>query len=216
LQEQEVADVSGAMWSVDHEYGREMLRQNVEALSRMAAERFDQGWRADLVTMKFSHIPGNREHKILSMLDETERLYKTLVTHVERRPRSLGAFESLPVMIAAPDLQVAKDRQRCPVEPKRRRSWIEPNGGLHVHAVLLICPCSRLRVSVREHFAKKRKSYLRYEDFQVMSASRPVRRWPLQDIHVEPVESSPGQVVDYILKTVLRRALSYDHVRLFH
>jgi hypothetical protein len=71
------------------------------------------------------------------------------------------------------------------------------NGGLHVHALLLIPPFNRLKGSLTDHFAEKRTLY-------VGSGGSIVR------IDVQPVIENHGLVVDYVLKTVLNGRLSYD------
>ena len=71
------------------------------------------------------------------------------------------------------------------------------NGGLHVHALLLIPPASRLKQSLTDHFREKRDLYA--------GSGRSIQR-----IDVRPVVSDHGPSVDYVLKTVLNGRLSYD------
>jgi hypothetical protein len=123
------------------------------------------------------------------MRDEVQRLYSTLLTRVHRKPRTASADE-LPVLIGVIDLPVYKrDRASGP--------RVLCNGGLHVHALMLMPPASRLKESLADHFRDKRDLYV--------GPGRSTIR-----IHVEPVVVDHERVVDYVLKTILNGRLSYD------
>jgi hypothetical protein len=123
------------------------------------------------------------------MKDEVHRIYSTLLTRVHRKPRTAPTDE-LPVLIGAMDLPVYKrDRESGPM--------VLCNGGLHVHALMLMPPTTRLKSSLADHFREKQDLYI--------GSSRPSLR-----IDVRPVVSDHGRVVDYALKTVLNGRLSYD------
>jgi hypothetical protein len=71
------------------------------------------------------------------------------------------------------------------------------NGGLRVHALLLVPPASRLKSSLADHFLENPELY-----------AGPGKS--IQRINVRPVVSDHGRVVDYVLETVLSGRLSYD------
>ncbi|MDR3489031.1 MAG: hypothetical protein P4M05_29525 [Bradyrhizobium sp.] len=71
------------------------------------------------------------------------------------------------------------------------------NGGLHIHALMLMPPTTRLKSSLADHFREKQEVYV--------ASGRSIQR-----IDVRPVVEDPGRVVDYVLKTVLNGRLSYD------
>jgi hypothetical protein len=123
------------------------------------------------------------------MKDEVHRVYSTLLTRVHRKPRTASTDE-LPVLIGAVDLPVYK-------RDKASGPMVVCNGGLHVHALLLIPPASRLKGSLTDHFREKRDLYA--------GSGRSIQR-----IDVRPVVSDHGPLVDYVLKTVLNGRLSYD------
>ena len=123
------------------------------------------------------------------MKDEVHRIYSTLLTRVHRKPRTASA-DDLPVLIGALDLPVYK-------RDKDIRTGGLCNGGLHVHALLLMPPTSRFKGSLADHFREKRNLYA--------GSGRSIQR-----IDVRPVVSDHGRVVDYVLKTVLNGRLSYD------
>ena len=116
------------------------------------------------------------------MSDEVHRVYSTLLTRVHRKPRTASTDE-LPVLIGAMDLPVYK-------RDKASGPMVVCNGGLHVHAVLLMPPASRLKGSLTDHFREKRDLYA--------GSGRSIQR-----IDVRPVVSDHGPLVDYVLKTVL-------------
>jgi hypothetical protein len=123
------------------------------------------------------------------MKDEVQRVYSTLLTRVHRKPRTASTDE-LPLLIGVMDLPVYKrDRASGPM--------VLCNGGLHVHALMLMPPASRLKESLADHFRDKPDLYA--------GSGRSIQR-----IDVRPVVSDHGRVVDYVLKTVLNGRLSYD------
>jgi hypothetical protein len=123
------------------------------------------------------------------MKDEVHRIYSTLLTRVHRKPR-MASTDELPVLIGAMDLPVHKrDKSSGPM--------VLCNGGLHVHALMLIPPTSRLKESLADHFREKQEQYV--------GSGRPALR-----IDVRPVVEDHGRVVDYVLKTVLNGRLTYD------
>jgi hypothetical protein len=123
------------------------------------------------------------------MKDEVHRVYSTLLTRVHRKPRTASTDE-LPVLIGAVDLPVYK-------RDKASGPMVVCNGGLHVHALLLMPPASRLKGSLADHFREMRELYA--------GSGKSIQR-----VHVRPVIENHGRVVDYVLKTVLNGRLSYD------
>jgi hypothetical protein len=123
------------------------------------------------------------------MKDEVHRVYSTLLTRVHRKPRTASTDELL-VLIGAVDLPVYK-------RDKASGPMVLCNGGLHVHALMLMPPASRLKGSLPDHFRDKRNLY-------AGSGSS------IQRIDVRRVVENHERVVDYVLKTVLNGRLSYD------
>jgi hypothetical protein len=155
----------------------------------MVTDRVRAGWSCHLVTILFSQLPGARPAVIDRMKDEVHRVYSTLLTRVHRKPRTASPDE-LPILVGAPDLPVYK-------RDKASGPTVLCNGGLHVHALLLMPPASRLKGSLVDHFRERQRLYA--------GSGRSIQR-----IDVRPVVSDHGRVVDYVLKTVLNGRLSYD------
>jgi hypothetical protein len=161
----------------------------VDGYTQLVTDRVRAGWSCNLVTFLFSQLPGPRTAVINRMKDEVHRVYSTLLTRVHRKPRT-ASTEELPVLIGAMDLPVYK-------RDKASGPMVLCNGGLHVHALLLIPPASRFKGSLPDHFREKRDLYA--------GSGRSIQR-----IDVRPVVSDHGPLVDYVLKTVLNGRLSYD------
>jgi hypothetical protein len=165
------------------------MNDTLNGYAQLAAQRVANGWNAYLVTLMFSNISDEHRPALRRMFDETERVYSTFVTRVVRRPLSPGSVDNLPVMIAAPDLPVGKGDK-----PLKQ---VALNGGLHLHAVLLVPPRSRLQVPADEHFRLHQALYVGDQ-----------RR--LDRIDVRPIEETVERAVGYVLKSLRRRRFSLD------
>ena len=161
----------------------------MDGYTQLVTDRVRSGWSCNLVTFLFSQLPGPRAAVINRMKDEVHRIYSTLLTRVHRKPRTASTDE-LPVLIGAMDLPVYK-------RDKASGPMVLCNGGLHVHALMLMPPASRLKGSLADHFREKQELYV--------GSGRATLR-----IDVRPVVEDHSRVVDYVLKTVLIGRLSYD------
>ena len=170
-------------------FGSQAKAALVDGYTQLVTDRVRAGWSCNLVTFLFSQLPGPRTAVTSRMKDEVHRIYSTLLTRVHRKPRTASTDE-LPVLIGAMDLPVYKrDKASGPI--------VLCNGGLHVHALMLMPPASRLKESLADHFRDKRNLY-------AGSGSS------IQRIDVRRVVENHERVVDYVLKTVLNGRLSYD------
>jgi hypothetical protein len=165
----------------------------IAAYADLVTSRLDDGCSGSMTTFLFEQLPASGRSVL--MLDEIERVYATFVTRVVRAPTRPSRLDSLPVLIGALDMPVFKHRKDA--------STGEPgvNGGLHAHAILVVPPRSRLPETIAEHFEKNDLLY------------RPVAS-RIARIHVEPIVSDPGRVVDYVLKYMKRAPYHAIHDRL--
>jgi hypothetical protein len=115
----------------------------------------DQLWNGFQVTFMFNHIPGNFERKCEVMEDEIDRVYRTLVPHVERSPRSPAGSKRLPILLAFPDY---------PTRKLNRSSFLDMkiNDGLHYHGVVLVHTESRLKIGLDIHMKDHADRYIRH------------------------------------------------------
>jgi Integrase core domain len=170
----------------DSLYGVDPVNRHlVQGYADLITDRVEKGWSCNLVTFLFSQLPGTRSTVIHRMKDEVQRVYSTFLTRVHRKPRT-APIDELPILVGAVDLSVYKrDRTSAPTVPC--------NGGLHVHAVVLVPSTSRLDGPLEEHFRDDARLYTG-------------RQGTICGIHVRPVVDAHERVVDYVFKTVLRGA----------
>jgi hypothetical protein len=173
-------------WSQDHSRHQDGL---VDGYTKLVTDRVHDGCSLYLVTFLFHQFPGPRGAVLDRMKDEVHRVYSTLLTRVVRRPKT-ASTDALPVLIGVADLPVYKrNRASAPM--------ISCNDGLHLHALVLMPPASRLTASLADHFEANVDMY-----------AGP--RNSIQSIDVRPVTDGHSRVVDYVFKTVLNRRLTYD------
>lgn len=162
--------------------------QALNGYTQLVTDRIKQGWSCYLVTILFQQFPGSQPTIISRMKQEIQRVYSTLITRVHRKPRTASPDE-LPILIGAADLPVHKsDRSSSP--------FARCNGGLHLHALILIPDRSRLIEPLQDHFRSHAHLY------EIDGA--------ITKIDVRPVTDGYDRVVDYVFKTIKRGRVSYD------
>jgi hypothetical protein len=148
-----------------------------------------RGWSPYLLTFMFKPLTGRVMEK---MADEVERVYSTFLTRDLRKPR-LSCCSDLPLLLAVPDLPVAKRR-------KSTLSDVSVNDGLHAHGIMMMPWNSRLKTDVVAHFRK-------YENLYVKNR--------LLRLDVRPIEHNLGEVTDYAFKSVKMGRCDRDAVLVF-
>jgi hypothetical protein len=150
-------------------------------------------WNGFQVTFMFNHIPGSFDKKCEAMEDEIDRVYRTLVPHVERSPRSPAGSKRLPILMAFPDYPRKKlDRSS--------RLDVTINDGLHFHGVILVHTESRLRIGLDIHMKEHAHRYVREKD-------------ALRRIHIQPIdEPSAKTAVGYGFKALEWRIPDTDRI----
>jgi hypothetical protein len=146
-------------------------------------------WCGSQVTFMFNYISGGFDRKCTVMEDEIDRIYSTLVRHVERHPRTPAGSKRVPILIGFPDLQ-------------RGFGWedVVINDGLHYHGIVLIHTESRLKVRLDTHIKDHYRHYVRSGDI--------VRR-----IHVQRVdEATSKRVTGYGFKALEWRIPDTDRL----
>jgi hypothetical protein len=179
--------------SVDYVDDRRVIQNTLAGYAQFAAQRVADGWQPQLATLMFSHLPGKPNAVLAQMFDEAERVYRTFVTRVVRRPLATRSVGDLPIMITAPDFPVGKTNKPL--------AQVVLNDGLHLHAILLVPPRSRLPISAPEHFRQHQALYVR-------------DRSRLDRIDVRPIENGIERAVEYVLKSLRRRRFSMDDLLL--
>jgi hypothetical protein len=160
----------------------------ISAYSELIQQYVDEAYKPFLLTFLFKQLRGTERSVIRQMLAETQTIYQKLITHVVRDPTR----KTKPVFIASSDKPVPK----C---EKKKMCEVAFNDGLHVHAIALIPPRSRLKVDLQTHFRNHESRYLTGTS--------------ILKIHVEPIKpTAPDitRVTDYVLKSFKRGRMNYD------
>jgi hypothetical protein len=181
-----------------YEISRERRFKLQSAYSSWVHEILKHGWNGQpwtgfQVTFMFNHIPGSFERKCELMEDEIDRIYRTLVTQVERFPRSKAGRKRLPLLLAFPDY------------PQRKLDgWsildVKINDGLHYHGVVLVHTESRLKIGLDIHMAENESRYVQEGD-------------ALRRIYIQPIdEFSAETAVGYGFKALKWRIPDSDRI----
>jgi hypothetical protein len=150
-------------------------------------------WNGFQVTFMFNHIPGSFDRKCEAMEDEIDRVYRTLVPHVERSPRSPAGSKRLPILVAFPDYPTRKLDRSSHLD-------VTINDGLHYHGVILVHTESRLRIGLDIHMKEHAHRYVREKD-------------ALRRIHIQPIdEPSAKTAVGYGFKALEWRIPDTDRI----
>ncbi len=105
---------------------------------------------------------------LAQMLDEAERVYRTFLTRVVRRPLSPSSAGELPIVVVAPDLPVGRRGKAV--------AGVAINDGMHLHGVLLVPSRSRLPLPADEHFRREQAQYARDRSRLDVVDVRPIDR----------------------------------------
>src|SRR5205809_342684 len=81
---------------------------------------------------------------VKAMEGEIDRVYRLLVPHVERSPRSQAGSKRLPILIAFPDYPIQRITSSDLLD-------VTINDGLHFHGIMLVNIESRLKVRLDMH-----------------------------------------------------------------
>jgi hypothetical protein len=152
-----------------------------------------QLWNGFQVAFMFNRIPGNFNRKCLVMENEIDRVYRTLVPHVERSPRSPAGSKRLPILIAFPDYPQQRIKSADLLD-------VTINDGLHFHGILLVNVDSRLKVRLDMHFREHYARYARPGDI-------------LRRIHMQPIDDpTANRATGYALKSLEWRIPDTDRI----
>ena len=181
-----------------YEISRERRCKLKSAYSNWVYEILKDGWN-DLVwtgfqvTFMFNHIAGSFNRRCDAMEDEIDRVYRTLVSQVERFPRSPAGSKRLPVLVAFPDYPHKKLDGSSHLDAKI-------NDGLHYHGVILVHTESRLKIGLDIHMAEHEHRYVRPRD-------------ALRRIFIQPIDGrSAKTAVGYGFKALEWRIPDTDRI----
>jgi hypothetical protein len=181
-----------------YEISRERRFKVKSAYSNWVHEILKHGWNDQLwngfqVTFMFNHIAGGFDKKCDAMEDEIDRVYRTLVPEVERRPRSPAGSKRLPILVAFPDY---------PQRKLERSSFLDVkiNDGLHYHGVILVHTESRLKIGLDIYMREHWNRYIREKD-------------ALKTMYIQPIDEPTAKTaVGYGFKALEWRIPDTDRI----
>jgi hypothetical protein len=163
-----------------------------EEYGRWVERLVQEGWKPYLLTFMFRDIDGPPDVVAHTMKQEVERVYATLLTRTVRNPTRPSMVRRLPRWFCALDRPVYK-------RAKLSLHDVLVNDGLHVHAVALLPPRSRLSEGLDTHFEQFASMYLR-------------PKCPLIRIDAVPITHRVGYVTGYGRKHVKRSVKEPDFI----
>lgn len=153
----------------------------------------DDGWDGYLFSVMFNNLSGKRNTKIIQMHQGVQRLYNRLATRMVKKPRSPEWAGYLPIGIFVPDFPVPKYREGL----KSTIADVSINDGMHVHGIVIGNKWGRMRIGLHEHFKNEMGQYLTDK---------------LRHVDVQPITYNSVYVVEYALKSLVKRTASPDEV----
>jgi hypothetical protein len=141
----------------------------------------------------FNNLPGKRNTKIIQMNQEVERLYNRLATRMVKKTRSPEWAGYLPIGIFVPDFPVPKYREGL----KSTIANVSINDGMHMPGIVIGNKWGKMRIGLHEHFKNEMGQYLTEK---------------LRHVDVQPITVDSGHVVEYALKSLVKRTASPDEV----
>jgi hypothetical protein len=132
--------------------------------------------------------------------DEINRIYSTLVRHVERHPTTPAGSRRVPILLAFPDY------------PTQRGSgdWsdVTINDGLHYHGIILLHIESRLKVRLDTHIKDDYDHYVRSGDIVRRIDRRPIDEKTAKRVTGYGLKALEWRIPDTDRLLILPRALS--------
>ncbi len=160
-----------------------------------------EGWLAFLLTFMFHHIPGRPQDVLYRMEKEIYRVYTAAIKWDVKQPRLAKNKDRVSKLILCEDYPVPKGQ-------KGRISGISINGGKHFGGVALVPPWSEMPERLDTHFKYHQAVYARPNCADWLE-------YPLMRVRADPIFERPGYVMEYGLKSVLRRRVDPGDILLY-
>jgi hypothetical protein len=169
------------------------LKAIVDAHAQWIMGFLDDGWDGYLFSVMFNNLPGKRDTKLIQMHQGVERLYNRLATRMVKKTRSPEWAGYLPIGIFIPDFPVPKYREGL----KSTIADVSINDGIHMHGIVIGNKWGKMRIGLHEHFKTEMGQYLTDK---------------LRHVDVQPITHNRSYVVEYALKSLVKRTASPDEV----
>ncbi len=147
-----------------------------------------RGYTGTFLTFMFNALAGNENAKKKQMFEEVERCYALLLTRAYRDLKKIDTFD-MPLWLASPDWPVPKIGFN-----RDRLLNIQLNDGLHMHAIALLPPGTRVGARLDMHIDDHQQLY------------RPPHG-KIMKMNFAEMTATPEKVVGYGLKSITRRRI---------
>ncbi|UDL96279.1 hypothetical protein LGH83_08925 [Lichenihabitans sp. PAMC28606] len=149
-----------------------------------------EGYEAYLLSFMFHALHGSHGEVHGSMEKAVEQAYAKAVTRVFRYPNSQVNTRDRMKWLVFPDRPVPKHARKAVWE-------VRLNDGVHMHAIALVPPFTRLKVPFDVHVNANRTLYACH---------------PLMRLHAVSITDRPEYVTGYAMKSLKRRTVDFDDV----
>jgi hypothetical protein len=180
---------------VKQQNNRRDTRETIAGYAEWVRQHREEGLDTFILTLTFNHIPGPRHEVLRRMINEVERVYYKSLTRIVNNPSAPSMIDKRPIWIVTPDLPV----------PKKKQSGIRElkiNGGLHLHAIVLMPRKSKIKCKLDQHFEEEQFLYVR-------------PNYPLSKVHARLIRDRSEYVTEYVLKSLERGRTDLDEVVIF-
>jgi hypothetical protein len=164
----------------------------LDAYIGMIQERVIAGYEPYLLTLMFNPLSGGPAAKQQQMERICQGVYNRILTRLVKRPKNKGVAD-LPFWISCADWPVQK-----------LDGWSiadsQINGGMHMHAIVLVPPNARTGRRLSEIVEGRQKTFLAGPGM------------PLQRLHVVPITETATKAAGYALKSMERRRVDADGI----
>lgn len=170
------------------------LEKFVTALAVWGEDLCRQGRNTYLGTFQWDQLDPKEGPILVQQREGVQSVCSLLIQRSDSRPRSPARFPYLPIIIAIPDMPVAKYLKSSVAD-------FSVNRGTHWHTFSAHHPDSRVP-HLDEHFRECQGFYK--------------GRMPtLSLLHAKPVTYTPGYLLDYMMKHVKRESFDIDDIMIF-
>lgn len=179
-----------SLWSPECRNTKWFRLELLAGYKQWVRDHVNQKWQPYYISFMFHQLPGTQSSVLRQMNAEVVRVYGRLPTRFSRNPRSPAGAKLIPRMILFPDLPVYKHE-------KKSIEDMSVNDGLHYGGIALTPPVSRFHSTLDAHFAQDEPNCISEK---------------LARIHVTPITTNPGFVVDYAAKSFKRGWISEENI----
>lgn len=163
----------------------------IEGYMEWTKRQIQEGWDPYFVNFMYNNLSGGISEVKYRMMDEVDRVYRTLVTNDSREPTSQRCLPWLPLYFGSYDFPIYKKNNPTSIDD------FSPNDGRHINGLFFISPRTRLTEPLGDHFDNNARRYY--------GRGRLLKR-------IHTVAMSSGDMTDYALKAYKNGKTTHDDI----